>query len=265
MIGRSLIGRWKRSRTEVFRRSDVPTVEAAARSHVGKVREINEDRFLVRSERGLWAVADGMGGHAGGGEAANAAIDALAQLTDGEGVISEAAIRSALDRANRRIHGSSTGPATSGTTIVVAWLHEECLVVLWAGDSRAYRISETDASCLTRDHSLVRELIDAGEITEAEAERHPHAHLVTRALGAADTVAVDRIVVGARAGDRFLLCSDGISRSLDKAGIGAGSQALGPFADEVLNTALQRDGSDNATLIAIQVNLPSQAAGGLTT
>jgi serine/threonine protein phosphatase Stp1 len=244
---------------------DAYFVDAAARSHVGRVRQINEDRFLMRSERGVWAVADGMGGHVGGSEAASAAIDAIAELADGEDAISEPAIRSALDRANRRIHRSGDEQTTSGTTIVVGWLQDDRLTVLWAGDSRAYCIRNAEVRCLTRDHSLVQELIDAGEITQAEAERHPHAHLVTRALGAASTVAIDKIVVDARPGDRFLLCSDGISRSMDAADLMASSGGIGQFADEMLNTALQRDGRDNATLIAIDLIPTVQPKGGMTT
>jgi serine/threonine protein phosphatase Stp1 len=255
MIGRGLLRRWHRSDADPLPYADTPVAEAAARSHVGSVRQINEDRFLVRSERGLWAVADGMGGHAAGGEAANAAIDELAALTDETSALSEASIRAALDRANRRIHDSGAGQATSGTTIVVAWLRDDRLTVLWAGDSRAYHVRDTEARCLTRDHSLVQELIDAGQITAAEAERHPNGHIITRALGAADTVEIDRIVVDARPGDRFMLCSDGISRSLDTAEMAADHTAIGQFADGLLNTALRRDGSDNATLIAVQIGL----------
>jgi serine/threonine protein phosphatase Stp1 len=253
MIGRGMLRRWHRSEAEALPPADPPIAEAAARSHVGRVRQINEDRFLARSERGLWAVADGMGGHAAGGEAADAAIDELAALTDGDRVISEAAICAALERANRRIHDGGARRATSGTTIVVAWLHDDVLTVLWAGDSRAYRLRDGEARCLTRDHSLVQDLIDAGQITPAEAERHPDAHIITRALGAAHTVEIDRVVVDTRPGDRFMLCSDGVSRSLDVSEMAADRAALGPFADALLDTALRRDGSDNTTLVAIQL------------
>lgn len=261
MIVRSLLQRWNRSDADQSSPADVPVVEVAARSHIGKVRQINEDRFLVCSERGLWAVADGMGGHSAGGEAANAAIAELAGLTDGDSAISDAAILMALDRANSRIYGSGAKQASSGTTIVVAWLHDDHLTVLWAGDSRAYRVRDTEARCLTRDHSLVQELIDAGQITQVEAERHPNAHIITRALGAANTVKVDKVVVDARPGDRFLLCSDGISRSLDMAGMVADRAAIGSFADGLLNMALQRDGSDNATLVAIHLVPTGQGIG----
>lgn len=256
MIGRgSLLRRWSRSRPAPSAFAEGETIEATARSHVGRVRQINEDRFLVRSDRGLWAVADGMGGHTAGTEAADTAVEELAGVADGEHAISEAALHAALVRANRRIHaGGGSRQGVSGTTIVVAWLLRDRLTVLWAGDSRAYRIRTGEARCLTRDHSVIQELLDAGEITEAEAERHPYAHLVTRALGASDTVDVDRIEVDFRPGDRLLLCSDGVSRSLDLAGVTRGSPDMGQFADDVISGALRRDGSDNATVVAIQLN-----------
>jgi serine/threonine-protein phosphatase Stp1 len=238
--------------------SELEFVAAAARSHVGTVRQINEDRFLVCSERRLWAVADGMGGHTAGSDAASAAIDELASLADGSGAISEAALRMALDRVNRRINArASDQHAVSGSTIVVAWIMQDRLTVLWAGDSRAYLVRGGAVQCLTRDHSVVQELFDAGKITEAEAQRHPYAHLVTRALGASDTLAPDRVVLDLSPGDRILLCSDGVSRTLDLPAVAAGSPAIDEFADELLSAALRRDGSDNATIVAIQFNPPS--------
>jgi serine/threonine protein phosphatase PrpC len=257
MIARSMLGRWARPVPEPSLTCGVPSVATAARSHVGKVREINEDRFLVRSECGLWAVADGMGGHTAGGDAANTAIDELARIADAGHTISAAAIHAALNRANRRIRsGAQNRGGVSGTTIVVAWLMGDRLTVFWAGDSRAYRLRGGQAHCLTRDHSVVQELLDAGEITAAQAEGHPQANLVTRALGADDTVTADHIVVDIHPGDRLLLCSDGVSRSLDQTAVASDRQAINEFADQVLSTALRRDGSDNATLVAIQVSAP---------
>lgn len=255
MIGRGLLQRWSRRPSDHFATGEAEFVEAAARSHVGKVRQINEDRFLVRSEQGLWAVADGMGGHTGGSAAANAAIEELAGVADGGQHVCEAAICAAFDRANRRIHaGASEKNATSGTTMVVAWLTRDKLNVFWVGDSRAYHMRNRVVRCLTRDHSVVQELLDAGEISEAEAERHPYSNLVTRALGASEAVAVDRVVIDVKPGDRLLLCSDGVSRSIDLVGVANDSQAISQFADDVLRGALRRDGSDNATLIAVQLN-----------
>lgn len=251
MIGRGLLRRWSRE-APAGPMGIAPRV--AARTHVGKMREINEDRFLVRSEQGLWAVADGMGGLTAGSEAAEAAVTELANLTDHHGMITEVAIGAALDRANRHIRRETPdAEARSGTTVVVAWLEGRRLSVFWIGDSRAYLLRKGTAQRLTHDHSVVQDLIDAGEITEVEAERHPYAHLVTRALGAAESVSADRVVVDLEAGDRLLLCSDGVSRSLDPEEAAGAADEIGTFADKLLGDALHRDGSDNATLIAIEI------------
>jgi serine/threonine protein phosphatase PrpC len=227
--------------------------QAVGRTHVGKVREINEDRYLVRSERGLWAVADGMGGHCAGGQAADIAIDELRTLAEDERPLSDAAVRAALERANQRIRRELSRPrSVSGTTVVVAWLEGLRLSVFWAGDSRAYLFSGEGARCLTRDHSVVQELLDAGEIDAEQAGRHPHANLVTRALGADDRLVLDKVDLDLVIGDRFILCSDGISRSLDHS-VTPGGIPVAQFADSLLADALQRDGSDNATLVAIEV------------
>lgn len=250
MIGRGLLRRWARDTAP-----STITPVVAARSHVGRVREINEDRFLVRSDRGLWAVADGMGGLAGGSEAAEAAIAELAAAADQGEAMSENLITAALDRANRHIRGESSDPAPrSGTTVVTAWLEGRRLTIFWIGDSRAYLVREGTARCLTRDHSVVQDLLDAGEITAREAERHPYAHLVTRALGAAESALPDRITLDLAVGDRLLLCSDGISRSLDpQEAVATVGRPLAAYVDSLLNQALIRDGRDNATLVAIEI------------
>ncbi|MDB5725535.1 MAG: hypothetical protein JWQ16_2289, partial [Novosphingobium sp.] len=201
------------------------------------------------------AVADGMGGRSAGSEAATAVIDELANLADSGDAISNAALRMALEQANRHIHNRASGQqAVSGSTIVLAWVDRDELTVIWAGDSRAYLVRDTEVRCLTRDHSIVQELLDAGEITATEVDGHPFAHLVTRALGASETLTPDHIVVDLMPDDRIILCSDGVSRTLDLPAVARGSQAIEKFADDLLSAALRRDGSDNATLVAIQLN-----------
>lgn len=230
---------------------------AAARTHVGRVRSINEDRLLDRADHGLWAVADGMGGHSAGAAAAMIAIDALDTLASGGKPIGEATVREAIARANRAIYageGSARGmaPTTSGTTIVVASIDCVGVTICWAGDSRAYRIRDGVAERLTRDHSLVQELVDSGAIAQESAERHPRANVVTRALGVAPTVKVDSVHVSLEAGDRILLCSDGVSRSLNPRDFTMPAGEIDDFADRLLRNAVQRDGSDNATLVLIE-------------
>ena len=214
------------------------------RTHVGRVRRVNEDRVLDAPGRGLWAVADGMGGHSAGDRAAAAAIDALAALAD---PITAPAILEALHAANRSIAAGAAGGG-SGTTIVVAWAEGTRLHLFWAGDSRAYRVRGGRATPLTRDHSLVQELVDGGLLSEAEAERHPQANVITRALGIAAGVAIEKTECDLVPGDLLLLCSDGLSRSLDPRDFAPGLE-LDAQADRLLGHALQRDGSDNTSLV----------------
>ncbi len=221
-------------------------VRSVHRTHVGRVRQVNEDRVLDRPDAGLWAVADGMGGHSAGDRAATAAIDALEALA---APVTAQAILDALHGANRSI-AAQAGQGGSGTTIVAAWIEEERLHLFWAGDSRAYRVRDGRATPLTRDHSLVQELVDAGMLTEVEAERHPRANVITRALGIAEAVRIETATTDIGMGDLVLLCSDGLSRSLDPRDF-APMLDLDAQADRLLMNALRRDGSDNASLVLI--------------
>ncbi len=219
------------------------------RSHVGRVRSVNEDRLLDRADRGLWAVVDGMGGHSGGAAAAATVVDVLQALADDPAPINAAAVRAAVSHANRAIYDVH---ATSGATIVLALIEGSEATIFWAGDSRAYLMrGGGGAERLTHDHSVVQEMIDAGVLTEAAADRHPQANVVTRALGVAPAVALDSVTTLVQPNDRFLLCSDGVSRSLDPRDFATMPAAIGDMADRILENALQRDGSDNATLVVI--------------
>ncbi len=224
------------------------------RTHVGRVRAVNEDRLLDRADRGLWAVADGMGGHSGGAAAATTVVQVLDALADDPRPIDDARLRDALARANRAIHQDGSADATSGATVVVALTMGPTAVICWAGDSRAYRIRGGRAEQLTRDHSVVQEMIDVGVLSAAAAERHPQANVVTRALGVAPTVIVDSVRVALEPGDRLLLCSDGVSRSVDPRDFVTMPDSISDSADRFLANALQRDGSDNATLVLVAVS-----------
>lgn len=238
--------------TRLWRRPSAPEAggwRSTYRTHVGRIRLVNEDRVLDRPDRALWAVADGMGGHLAGDRAAQAAVDALGRIADGPAPITADAILRALRDADDAIAGENVA-GRSGTTIVVAWGQGARLHLFWAGDSRAYLLRRGEALPLTRDHSIVQELVDAGVLTEAAAARHPQANVITRALGIGAGVSIDREAVELEPGDAVLLCSDGLSRSLDPRDFVAGA---GPdeLADRLLMNALRRDGSDNASLVLL--------------
>ena len=140
--------------------------------------------------------------------------------------------------------------------MVAVHLDESLATVAWAGDSRAYLLRDGIVQ-LTHDHSVVQELVDAGLLSPDAARRHPHANVVTRALGIMHDVDIAMTCIEVQRGDRILICSDGLSRSLDESAI-SGVRTLHSFADALLSDSLRRDGSDNISLIVIDV---SDAAG----
>lgn len=224
------------------------SIRSVSRTHVGKVRTINEDRVLDRPERGLWAVADGMGGHYAGDVAAQTAIDCLDKVE----VPSAETILAALQGANAEIFAKlGSEDRRSGTTIVAAHISSGRVDLFWAGDSRAYRIRDGALQLLTRDHSVVQQLVDAGALLPGAAARHPQSNVITRALGVENKVTVDHVTLPVLPGDGILLCSDGVSRSLGDKPPAVASMAS--LAQHILDEALALDGSDNASLVFIAI------------
>lgn len=229
---------------------------SVARSHVGKVRTINEDRMFDCPQRHLWAVADGMGGHSGGDLAAQAVVDALHNLGKSDAAIFGASLIAALHNANDVIvEMNRARKGDAGSTVVAA--HIDCAsyhckaTIAWAGDSRAYLIRRGRVSQLTRDHSLVQDLVDADLLTEHAALSHPQANVITRALGIG-TLDLATTTLPVIAGDRLLLCSDGLSRSVGHTAMAA-ALPIKTLADTLLSEALDRDGSDNISVVLIDI------------
>ncbi len=225
---------------------------SVSRSHVGRVRKVNEDRVLDRSDRALWAVADGMGGYRGGDIAADLTIAALRSLADAPARITGAAILAALDRANAEIlaRGEEAG-GVIGSTIVVLHIADGEAQIFWAGDSRAYRLQSGAWQQLTSDHSLVQQLLDQGLIDRAQAARHPQGHVITRALGVEGAVEVETVSFVPDAGEVLLLCSDGLSRSLAVETPSELDSIDASAADRILARALENDGSDNISFVIV--------------
>ena len=224
------------------------SIRSVSRTHVGKVRTINEDRVLDRPDRGLWAVADGMGGHYAGDVAAQTAIDRLDKVE----VPRAETILAALQAANAEIFAKfGSENRRSGTTIVAAHISCGKVDLFWAGDSRAYRIRDGALQLLTRDHSVVQQLVDAGALSPGAAARHPQSNVITRALGVENQVTVDHVTLPVLPGDGILLCSDGVSRSLGDQPPAVASMAS--LAQHILDEALALDGSDNASLVFIAI------------
>lgn len=226
---------------------------SAARTHVGKVRLLNEDRYLEAPEHGLWAVADGMGGHDAGDVAATITVRALAALCEDAAPIDADAIARTLKATNGAIHAHLTERGQrGGCTVAGLWLDRDRAHIFWAGDSRVYRFRERQLERLTRDHSVVQQLLDAGVLSADQAAHHPQANVITRALGVDHQVEIDFCTVEFGTGDRFLLCSDGITVELNDAEIaGYMSEEPGESMNAIMAAALTSGGRDNLTLIMV--------------
>ncbi len=233
--------------------------DCISRTHPGLKRKVNEDSILVRTDRGLWAVADGMGGHEAGDVASAKVVEALSLVPPHSALESFVADTiAALKSANSeliKLAQSVHRPRTIGTTIVGLVIADGRFGCFWAGDSRAYRIREGEIAQLTRDHSLVQGLVDAGMLDPAEAETHPNANVVTRAVGATETLEVDTSAGDARSGDTFLLASDGLTRVMTDEEIYAELTALPgeEAADSLLQTVLSRGAPDNVSMILVRI------------
>jgi protein phosphatase/serine/threonine-protein phosphatase Stp1 len=224
---------------------------ADAATHTGPVRSRNEDSLVQRPELGLWAVADGAGGHGAGDVASQAVATALQALHAPPGQV-VAAARQALLAVNTALHAEGLATRrTIATTVVALVLGEAGADLLWAGDSRAYLLRDGRLQALTRDHSLVQELLEAGEIAEDEVEEHPQGNIILRAVGAEAALALDLVQCPLRAGDRLLLCSDGLYRALPRAELTRLLAAGG--AAGLVAAALAQQPRDNVTAVVVAV------------
>ncbi len=226
-----------------------------SRTEIGHVREHNEDSLVVTPP--LFAVADGMGGHEAGEVASEIAIKTLAELApagpDGD------ALARAVVAANLEVikaPGKGIGREGMGTTLTAAILEGERLVIAQVGDSRAYLLHQGRLQQLTRDHSLMADMIEAGQLTEAEARVHPNRSVITRAIGSDPHMQPDIYELNVETGDRILLCSDGICTMIEDpeiARIMGSSETAQECADNLVGAALDAGGYDNATAIVMDV------------
>ena len=234
---------------------------SAGRSHVGMVRVINEDACLALPERGLWAVADGMGGHEAGDIASQMVVETLQQIAPPAGWAEvREAVREVLCEVNQRLREESAQRyqnRTIGSTVVVLIAYETQCACLWVGDSRIYRLRDGQLQQLTRDHSHVQELVDQGLIAPEEAHRHPLANVITRAVGSADDLQIDEVVHPLHSGDLFLLCSDGLNKTVSDEEIARLLDHSDHNCQEAvkafIHLALMRDANDNVTTVVVNI------------
>lgn len=230
----------------------------ACRTDVGTVREINEDALLQRPDIGLWAVADGMGGHEVGDVASAKVIEALeavsgaALLSDFVDQVDDALIsanQSIIDYARNELENGSMG-----STVVSLLVRGRVGVCLWVGDSRLYRMRNGALSQLSRDHSQVEELIQMGMLTYEQAENHPDSHVITRAIGGEEELYVDINIFSLQIGDTFMLCSDGLYNAVTVDDLEQCLSERNPQqgAEELMSRALANNARDNVSLIVLK-------------
>lgn len=235
-------------------------LSVGAATDVGRVREINEDSALAQGA--IFLVADGMGGHAAGEVASGIVVDTMRELADREELLSDEIVDH-LARANDAIHEEvAADPAKAGMGTTAAGLAVVTVggtdhwAVFNVGDSRVYRYLDGGLTCLTVDHSEVRELMDAGVITAQEARTHPMRNVVTRSLGTAGRPQVDVWVFPPFATERFVICSDGLSNELEDDEIAEvlaehpGAQAA---AEALVRAAVEAGGRDNVTVVVVDL------------
>lgn len=237
------------------------TLHGCGETHQGRVRPHNEDAFLVDLEHGVFAVADGMGGHAAGEVASGLAVETLSEILGrprGGDEDAPELLRSAVEEASRRITSRSDEHPefrSMGTTIVVVLVDGPRLSLAHVGDSRAYLVRSGTIRRLTSDHSFVYELVRLGMLSPEQAARDPRRNVVTRALGSGAPVAPDIWQGDLEPRDRLLLCSDGLTTMLTDeqilAVLDAAPEALEKACTSLIEAANSAGGEDNVTVVLL--------------
>lgn len=237
-------------------------VECAALSDTGRIRTLNEDRYLAEPGSGLYVVADGMGGHDAGEVASTAIVEHLRSIgIPGSASDLWARVEDRIWLANREIRdiSASRNGVTIGSTVVALLAFEEQFACVWAGDSRLYLLRGGVLTQLSRDHTELQDLLDRGLLTEEEAVSWPRRNVITRAIGVMDEPPLQIVQGTIAAEDRFLLCSDGLTAHVsdeeirDRIAAGSAEESC----VDLVGLALERGGSDNVTVVAVFFREPA--------
>lgn len=229
-------------------------------SNVGKVRKLNEDSMLERPEVGMWVVADGMGGHAAGDVASQMIVNSLKKIHEGlslERYIDD--IEDKLIEVNSKLlekAKESRKRTTIGSTVVILVTYDNYCVYMWAGDSRLYRLRDGELRQMTTDHSQVEQYVKHGLITREEAAVHPHGNMITRAVGATPELYIDMDIQELQKGDRYLLCSDGLTKHLNDIEFQQmlKSGTVEETCQKLIDLTLERGAGDNVTAILVDID-----------
>jgi serine/threonine protein phosphatase PrpC len=239
-------------------------IEAGAATHVGKVRRQNEDNYLVATRRGVWAVADGMGGHAAGDIASRVVVeelDAIAVPATAAELL--ASCERHMIRANSRLKKlADERGALIGTTVAVLLAFDGHYAGVWSGDSRIYRIRRRRIEQISVDHTEVQELVSEGKLTAEEARVWPRRNVITRAIGVGDNPELEIKGGGLEPGDVFVICSDGLTAHVEDEEILAlaGEHRPQRACDLLVALTLDRGAVDNVTVVAVRFDPAATAA-----
>jgi serine/threonine-protein phosphatase Stp1 len=240
-------------------------IRSSARTDPGPRRSHNEDTYVNRPDIRLWAVADGAGGHDSGEVAAGLLRDTLlaipAGLSEPE-LLSEVQARIGSVHRDLREEAARRGPGvTIASTVVVLIVGIDRFTCLWAGDSRVYLLRDGSFRQLTRDHSWVQELLDAGAISAEQAQHHPRANVITRSVGAdLEGFELDKVNDALQPGDFFLLCCDGLFKTVPEKTLATllAKRDVASPVDALIAAALDMDASDNVTVVTVEVFSPAR-------
>ncbi len=239
---------------------------SATLTHAGKVRRVNEDACLEMPRKGLWAVADGMGGHSAGDVASQMVVNSLSQIaahSNPSDMLDE--VEDRLIEANRTLFemcDDDGNAKTVGCTVAVLLGFNGFCLCLWAGDSRIYCLRDGVLKQISRDHSQVEELVARGEILREDADAHPLANVITRAVGGEDNINMDIEFFPLADGDRFLLCSDGLLKDVDSNGIAECLQIenCAESARTLVQRVLEGEADDNVSVAVVDFSFASSTS-----
>ena len=229
---------------------------SSSTSKLGFVRSVNEDALLDAREQNLWVVADGMGGHSYGDEASRTIIDQLVSFRRGDnmqGNIDD--LKARLQLAHEQCRSNGDGQMM-GSTVATLFVHDPYCFFLWAGDSRIYRYRNNQLQQMTKDHSLVQELVSIGELEREDMEKHPSSHIITRAIGVHSELDLELQYDVIEPGDKYLVCSDGLYKDVVEQEIADGMAlaTVDESLESLVDLALDRGGTDNTTAIIVQAS-----------
>lgn len=229
-------------------------MKAVGKTHIGSVRANNQDALLLT--KGVYGVADGMGGHNAGEVASGEAVVLLKKALMGKDP-NITWLGDAIEKVNHDLYLKQQQDESlngMGTTLTVLWKDKKEILLGHVGDSRVYRLREGEFTQITQDHSVVAEMVRQGIITKEKAKTHPYRNVVTRAVGSAETIEVDTLALERKAKDIWLICSDGLTSMVEDAEIAQvlKNNAIEKSVDILLEKALENGGRDNISIVLLQ-------------